>query len=107
MTVDAVNTSIFDDDEITGIICVWFVGEKLERVRFDLRALEHLQNNRNAEEPSLETAGEYKVVLDEMADAMNHLAEETHPPSRAGIKRQRPARVPKDDNPLRAANDKL
>jgi len=34
MTVDAVNTSIFDDDEITGIICVWFVGEKLERVRF-------------------------------------------------------------------------
>jgi uncharacterized protein YodC (DUF2158 family) len=107
MTVDAVNTSIFDDDEITGIICVWFVGEKLERVRFDLRALEHLQNNRNAEEPSLETAGEYKVVLDEMADAMNHLVEETHSPSKVGIKRQRPARVPKDDNTLRAANDKL
>ena len=45
MTVDAVNTSIFDDDEITGIICVWFVGEKLERVRFDLRALEHVQKS--------------------------------------------------------------
>ena len=29
MTVDAVNTDIFDDDRITGIICVWFVGEKL------------------------------------------------------------------------------
>ena len=103
MTVDAVNTDIFDDNKITGIICVWFAGEKLERVRFDLRALEHLQNNRNAEEPSLETSGEYKVVLDEMADAMNHLAEETHSPSRVGVKRQIPARVPKDDSTLRAA----
>ena len=88
MTVDAVNTSVFDDYKITGIVCVWFVGEKLERVRFDLRALEHVQNSRNAEEPSLETAGEYKVVLDEMADAMNHLAEETHSLSRVGIKRR-------------------
>jgi len=35
MTVDAVNTDIFDDDKTTGIVCVWFVGEKLERVRFD------------------------------------------------------------------------
>ena len=77
MTVDAVNTNIFDDDKITGIICVWFVGEKLERVRFDHRAIEHVQNTRNAEEPSLEASGEYKVVLDEMADAMNHLAEKS------------------------------
>ena len=107
MTVDAVNTSIFDDYKITGIVCVWFVGEKLERVRFDHRAIEHAQNTRNAEEPSLEATGEYKVVLDEMADAMNHLVEETHSPSKVGIKRQRPARVPKDDNTLRAANDKL
>ena len=98
MTVDAVNTSIFDDYKITGIVCVWFVGEKLERVRFDLRALEPLQNSRNAEEPSLETAGEYKVVLDEMADAMNHLAEETHSLSRVGIKRQKRAGVAKDRN---------
>jgi len=36
MTVDAVNTDIFEGDRITGIICVWFVGEKLERVRFNL-----------------------------------------------------------------------
>jgi len=107
MTVDAVNTDIFDDDKITGIVCVWFVGEKLERVRFDHRAIEHAQNTRNAEEPSLEATGDYKVVLDEMADAMNHLVEETHSPSKVGIKRQRPARVPKDDNTLRAANDKL
>jgi uncharacterized protein YodC (DUF2158 family) len=39
MTVDAVNTDIFEDDKITGIVCVWFVGEKLERVRFDPRAI--------------------------------------------------------------------
>ena len=103
MTVDAVNTDIFDDNKITGIVCVWFVGEKLERVRFDRRAIEHAQNTRNAEEPSLEATGEYKLVLDEMADAMNHLAEETHSPSRVGVKRQRPARVPKDDNTLRTA----
>jgi len=107
MTVDAVNTDIFDDDKITGIVCVWFVGEKLERVRFDPRALDHAQNTKSAEEPSLDALGEYKAVLDGMADAMNHLAEETHSPSKVGIKRQRPARVPKDDNTLRAANDKL
>ena len=43
MTVDTVNTDIFDDDKITGLLCVWFVGEKLERVRFDHRAVEHAQ----------------------------------------------------------------
>ena len=66
-------------------------------------AIEHAQHTRNAEEPSLEATGDYKVVLDEMADAMNHLVEETHSPSRVGVKRQRPARVPKDDSTLRAA----
>jgi uncharacterized protein YodC (DUF2158 family) len=40
MTVDTVNTDIFDDNKITGILCVWFVGEKLERVRFDYGAIE-------------------------------------------------------------------
>ena len=40
MTVDTVNTDILDDNKITGVLCVWFVGEKLERVRFDHRALE-------------------------------------------------------------------
>ena len=43
MTVDTVNIDISDDNKITGIVCVWFVGEKLERVRFDHRALEHAQ----------------------------------------------------------------
>ncbi len=93
MTVDAVNTDIFDDDRITGIICVWFVGDKLERVRFDHRALEHAQNTGNAEEPSLEATAEYKVVLDEMADAMNCLVEEALSPSRVGIKRKKRTRV--------------
>ena len=31
MTVDTVNTDIFDDNKITGILCAWFVGDKLER----------------------------------------------------------------------------
>src|SRR4029079_10998278 len=39
MTVDTVNTSIFDDNEITGVFCAWFDGEKLQRVRFDHRAI--------------------------------------------------------------------
>jgi uncharacterized protein YodC (DUF2158 family) len=74
MTVDTVNTDIFDDDKVTGILCVWFVGDKLERVRFDHRAIEPapLQKTSPAEEPRLEEAtGEYKAVLDEMAAAMN------------------------------------
>jgi uncharacterized protein YodC (DUF2158 family) len=95
MTVDAVNTDIFDDDKITGIVCVWFVGEKLERVRFDPRAIDRAQIIGSAEDSSLE-AGEYTVVLDGMADAMNDLAAETHPPARA--KRLRHAKVPKDSN---------
>jgi|SRR5882757_834837 uncharacterized protein YodC (DUF2158 family) len=103
MTVDAVNTDIFDDDKITGIVCVWFVGEKLERVRFDHRALEHAQNPRDAEADSLEATGQYKVVLDEMVDALNHLAEDTNSPSRVSTKRQRAARVSKDGDTLRAA----
>ena len=43
MTVDTVNADIFDDNKMTGIFCVWFVGKKLERVRFDHRAVEHAQ----------------------------------------------------------------
>ena len=34
MTVDSVNTSVFDDNEITGILCACFVGMKLEQCRF-------------------------------------------------------------------------
>ncbi len=97
MTVDTVNTDIFDDDKITGILCVWFVGEKLERVRFDHRAIETVQSEkvypRTGEEPSQEASGEYKAVLDEMVDAMNHSAEEM---CSVGPKKRKPARTPKN-----------
>jgi uncharacterized protein YodC (DUF2158 family) len=75
MTVDAVNTSIFDDDKVTGIVCVWFVGDKLERVRFDPDAIEPARGqtipSRKKPARREEATGEYKVVLDEMVAAMN------------------------------------
>jgi uncharacterized protein YodC (DUF2158 family) len=74
MTVDAVNTSIFDDNEITGIICVWFVGETLQRARFGRHVLEAVRTKPAARKRTLrqgEVTGDYKVVLDEMAAAMN------------------------------------
>jgi len=75
MTVDTVNTDIFDDNKITGILCVWFVGEKLERVRFDREAVEPARPQQavpfEASKSSEETTSDYKVVLDEMVTAMN------------------------------------
>jgi uncharacterized protein YodC (DUF2158 family) len=75
MTVDTVNTDIFDDDKITGVLCVWFAGEKLERVRFDHRAIEPVQVQPTppgkTDAPLEETTGDYKIVLDEMVAAMN------------------------------------
>jgi uncharacterized protein YodC (DUF2158 family) len=79
MTVDTVNTDIFDDDKVTGVLCAWFVGAKLERVRFDHRAIEpaRLQEASPGKKQvgPEEAAGEYKVVLDEMAAAMNIVEE--------------------------------
>jgi uncharacterized protein YodC (DUF2158 family) len=60
MTVDTVNTDIFDDNKITGILCVWFVGEKLERVRFDHRAVEHAQRVGPKKQKPAKTLGEVK-----------------------------------------------
>ena len=75
MTVDTVNTDIFDDNKITGVLCAWFVGDKFERVRFDHGAIQPaaLQGNslENSEAHRDEAAGDYKVVLDEMVSAMN------------------------------------
>lgn len=75
MTVDSVNTSIFDDDKVTGIVCVWFVADKLERARFEPDAIEpaRVQKTASRKKParSEEASGEYKVVLDEMVAAMN------------------------------------
>ena len=75
MTVDSVNTSIFDDNKVTGIVCVWFVGERLERVRFEPDAIEPVRvrktPSRKKQAPAEEASGEYKVVLDEMVTALN------------------------------------
>jgi uncharacterized protein YodC (DUF2158 family) len=75
MTVDAVNTDIFDDNKVTGIVCVWFLGEKLQRVRFAQDAIEpaRLQktSSRKRKARLEEATGEYRMVLDEMVAAMN------------------------------------
>jgi uncharacterized protein YodC (DUF2158 family) len=120
MTVDTVNTDIFDDDKITGVLCVWFAGDKLQRVRFDHRAIEpiRLQETAARETPTTETstqetstkqqtapspeaAGDYTVVLDEMVAAMNVPADEQNaakPVAKPAAKRSRPARRSKYDD---------
>src|SRR6202521_3329818 len=79
MTGDKGKKDFFDDNKVTGVVCVWFVGEKFERVRFDHRALEpaQLQEAFPGKKDACpeEATGDYKVVLDEMAAAMNILAE--------------------------------
>jgi uncharacterized protein YodC (DUF2158 family) len=79
MTVDTVNTDIFDDNKVTGVLCAWFVGNKFERARFDHRAIEPAEltgrSPGNPEAHSEEAAGNYKIVLDEMVSAMNVPAE--------------------------------
>jgi uncharacterized protein YodC (DUF2158 family) len=105
MTVDTVNTDIFDDDKVTGVLCAWFVGEKLERVRFDHRAIEpaRLQEASpgNKEMDLEEAAGDYKVVLDEMAAAMNIAAEAENDASKLVIRR--PKRAPAKYDTLAAS----
>ncbi len=74
MTVDAVNTDIFDDNKVTGIVCVWFIGASLQRARFERDAIEPapLQNTVRKRKARPEViAGEYMTVLDEMVTAMN------------------------------------
>ncbi len=79
MTVDTVNTDIFDDSKVTGILCAWFVGDKLERARFDHAALVPACSQdkplAQAECAAQEITGEYKTVLEEMVAAMNDVAE--------------------------------
>ena len=79
MTVDTVNTDIFDDDKITGILCAWFVGNKLERARFDYNAIgpappQEARSEKTESRPP-EAVGEYKAMLGEMVAAMNDAAE--------------------------------
>src|ERR1700679_740442 len=96
MTVDTVNTDIFDDNKVTGILCVWFVGDKLERVRFDHGAIEPapLQTISPVNEERLEATGEYKVVLDEMAAAMNIPADAEKDASKPVIKKPKRVAAP-------------
>src|ERR1700743_2909296 len=79
MTVDTVNTDVFDDDKITGVLCAWFVGNKLERARFDPEALVPAPSPDaqpdKVESHRAEAAGAYKAILDEMVAAMNDPAE--------------------------------
>ena len=79
MTVDTVNTDIFDDNKITGVSCVWFVGEKLVRVRFDHMAIEPAKlqkaSPRKKQARLGEATGDYKAVLDTMVAAMNVTAD--------------------------------
>ena len=75
MTVDAVHTDIFDDSKVTGIVCVWVLGEELQRVRFEQDAIEPAQlqktSSRKRKAHLKEATGEYKAALDEMVAAMN------------------------------------
>src|SRR4051812_41692608 len=75
MTVDAVHTDIFDDDKVTGVVCVWFLGEELQRVRFEQDVIEPAQLQKTASRKRRarlkEATGEYKAALDEMVAAMN------------------------------------
>jgi len=99
MTVDTVNTDILDDNKITGVLCVWFVGEKLERVRFDHRAVEPAQCGLPGKRDLCpeEAAGEYKVVLDEMSAAMNICTEAEMDGAKPVTKRSRRASAAKDE----------
>ena len=91
MTVDAVNTDVFDDDKITGVLCAWFVGNKLERARFDPGALVPAPasdaQTENAGTRPAESAGAYKAILDEMVAAMNDPGEVSQEASKASVER--------------------
>jgi uncharacterized protein YodC (DUF2158 family) len=95
MTVDTVNTDVFDDDKITGILCAWFVGNKLERARFDPGALVAAPSpdaqTEKAETRPVESAGAYKAILDEMAAAMNDPAQAPQEASKASTARPKQA----------------
>jgi uncharacterized protein YodC (DUF2158 family) len=95
MTVDTVNTDVFDDDRITGILCAWFVGNKLERARFDPGALVPAPSpdgqTEKAETRPVENAGAYKAILDEMVAAMNDPAEASQEASNASATRSKQA----------------
>lgn len=99
MTVDTVNTDIFDDDKVTGVLCAWFVGDRLERTRFDPAALASAPSAgvtfEKSEGASHDVTGEYKTVIDEMVAAMNDDADAPAMPRAASgrIASKRPRRA--------------
>ena len=100
MTVDTVNTDIFDDNRITGVLCAWFVGNKLERARFDCNAIAPAQQQEGSSEKTElrppETAGEYKAVMDNMMAAINDSAEASDEVSPAPLRKPKRASSAKD-----------
>ena len=101
MTVDAVNTDIFDDNKVTGIVCVWFVGDKLQRVRFGQNAIElarlRKSSSRKRKARLEEATGEYKMALDEMIVAMNTPADPESDVSRKVAEQPKAAPAPRQD----------
>jgi uncharacterized protein YodC (DUF2158 family) len=99
MTVDAVNTDIFDDNKVTGVVCAWFIGNKLERTRFDCNAIAPAPSKETACEETRppEAAGQYKTVLDEMVAAMNDgIVEAPEAASRAPLRKPKRLSAAKD-----------
>jgi uncharacterized protein YodC (DUF2158 family) len=90
MTVDTVNSDVFDDDKVTGVLCAWFVGTKLERARFDPGALV-MAPSPDEVVAQVETSGAYKAILDEMVAAMNDPAEASDDGSKAPAERSKQA----------------
>ena len=107
MTVDTVSTDIFDDDKITGVLCAWFVGNKLERARFDYNAIAPASPQEAASEktesPPPELVGEYKTMLDQMVAALNDAAEASNDASRTAVGRPKRPPAGKDDGTAPAA----
>ncbi len=100
MTVDTVNTDILDDNKITGVLCAWFVGEKLERARFDHRAIEPAGSpERPAEkcETLNEAINDYTTALGEVVAAMNLPTEEDDLAFKAVRKKPKSVRAPARD----------
>jgi uncharacterized protein YodC (DUF2158 family) len=124
MTVDTVNTDIFDDARVTGVLCVWFDGDKLARVRFDpntlvpapavivgdaasLRDAVSSHDAALAREPApplaavaSEAVGDYADALDSMVDAMNAAPGDAGRPKPARKSPRKPRRPSLLDAPV-------
>jgi len=89
MTVDAVNTSVFDDNKVTGVSCVWFVGETFHRVRFDPNAVKRARMAKVAARHTIAAADavvpQYTSALDTVIGAMNDITEAAKPVASSSV----------------------